>query len=97
MALLDTAVLALVDGYRNHLSPRKGWQCASGVVGGETCSTAIRDAVAARGALASIRPAMAQFIQCGRAMHQLSQQPGEGRPRVQGVCCCGGIPIPFRI
>ena len=33
-----------------------------------------------------------QFVACYQAAALLKLVPGE----VRGVCCCGGIPIPFR-
>ncbi|WP_420174841.1 membrane protein insertion efficiency factor YidD [Luteococcus sp. OSA5] len=92
MGLLDTAVLSLVESYRTNLSPRKGWRCASGVAGGGTCSTVIRDAIKDRGAVASAGVAARQFASCAAAARALHQSEA----RVEGVCCCGPIPIPFR-
>lgn len=68
---LDAGALRLVDFYRDRLSPRKGWHCAAGVAGHETCSTAIRDSIAERGLLASIRPAIAQFRLCSQCAREL--------------------------
>lgn len=92
MSIVDSVVLRLVEGYRASLSPRKGWKCASGVAGGGTCSTVIRDAIVERGAVASAGTAARQFATCARAASALRRSD----VRVEGVCCCGPIPIPFR-
>ena len=81
----------LIASYQRDLSPRKGWRCAHGAVhGGDTCSAAVRSLVAARGLVGGALPSLARFAACYRAA-QLAQDAG-----VRGVCCCGGIPIPFR-
>ncbi|MEL4356927.1 MULTISPECIES: membrane protein insertion efficiency factor YidD [unclassified Luteococcus] len=90
--LIDSIALRLVEGYRASLSPRKGWRCASGVAGHGTCSTVIRDSLVAHGALRSVGPAARQFATCARSAAGLRGS----NVRVEGVCCCGPIPIPFR-
>lgn len=82
-----------IAGYQRHVSPRKGYRCAHGVVNGDTtCSAAIRDIVAEKGVLRAGVPSLRQFASCYRASMLLALHPGE----VSGVCCCGPIPIPFR-
>lgn len=82
-----------IGGYQRYLSPRKGYTCAHLVArGGQSCSAVIRGIVAERGVLRGVVPTLAQFVACYQAALLLSMQPA----RVQGVCCCGGIPIPFR-
>jgi putative component of membrane protein insertase Oxa1/YidC/SpoIIIJ protein YidD len=81
----------LIRGYQRRLSPRKGWSCAYRVAhGGTSCSEAVRQAVARRGVLRGIRPSVLQLVACYQAAALLQ------RSQVNGVCCCGGIPIPFR-
>ncbi|MGO4956144.1 membrane protein insertion efficiency factor YidD [Luteococcus sp. Sow4_B9] len=92
MGFIDTAALRLVEGYRANLSPRKGWNCASGVAGGGTCSTVIRDSIRDRGAVGTAGVAARQFATCASAARTLRRSDA----RVEGVCCCGPIPIPFR-
>jgi putative component of membrane protein insertase Oxa1/YidC/SpoIIIJ protein YidD len=85
------AVDALIRGYQRHLSPRKGFTCAHLVAhGGRSCSAAVRDVVARRGVARGMVPTVLRFVACYRAATMLQQS------NVQGVCCCGGIPIPFR-
>lgn len=91
MNFIDSIALRLVEGYRAQLSPRKGWKCASGVAGGGTCSTVIRNSIAERGAVASAGTAARQFATCARAASAIRRSD----IRVEGVCCCGPIPIPF--
>lgn len=84
---------AAIRGYQRHLSPRKGFTCAYLVAeGGRSCSAVIRTIVAERGILGGLAPAISQFLACGRAASRLSRSGTDTR----GVCCCGGIPIPFR-
>lgn len=114
-SIVDAGVLRLIDAYREHVSPRKGWVCASGVAGHGSCSTNIRRAVAEKGALGAIPDAARQFGTCFASARDQGGRPrgfggfrraggfGPGdqfgnqrRSTVQGVCCCGPIPIPFR-
>lgn len=82
---------ALIRGYQRHLSPRKRFTCAHLVAhGGTSCSAAVRRIVGRRGVVRGVVPTAVRFVACYRAA-LLLQQSG-----VQGVCCCGGIPIPFR-
>jgi len=90
MSLAATAVGRLVVAYQRKLSPRKGWSCAHRVAhGGPSCSAAVRELVARRGVLRAVRPTAARFVACAQAAALLAQTD------VSGVCCCGGIPIPF--
>ena len=83
----------LIRGYQRHLSPRKGYACAHRVLaGGLSCSAAVRGIVAEHGVVGGVVPTLARFVACYRAAASL-QLAGD---RVRGVCCCGGIPIPFR-
>ena len=82
-----------IAGYQRHLSPRKGYTCAHLVAhGGRSCSAAVRDIVARRGLLRGAAPTIARFYACYQAAALLRLMPA----RVEGVCCCGPIPIPFR-
>lgn len=82
-----------IRGYQRYVSPRKGYNCAYLIAQGErSCSAVIRGFIAEQGILRAMRPTMIQFAACYQAAMLLSTQ----NPRVQGVCCCGGIPIPFR-
>lgn len=81
----------LIRVYQQRLSPRKGWICAHLVAhGGRSCSAAVRAVLAERGAVRSVVPTVVRFVACYRAATMLAAAD------VQGVCCCGGIPIPFR-
>ena len=85
---------AAIRAYQHHLSPRKGFDCAHRVArGGQSCSAAIRAIVAERGVLRGAFPSLARFYACAQAAAMLQSGP----VRVKGVCCCGGIPIPFRL
>ncbi|MBC7290266.1 MAG: membrane protein insertion efficiency factor YidD [Actinotalea sp.] len=82
---------ALIRGYQRHLSPRKGFTCAHLVAhGGTSCSAAVRGILARRGVVRGAVPTALRFLACYQAAALLQQS------NVQGVCCCGGIPIPFR-
>ena len=92
-AMSPASVVAgrLIRVYQRRISPRKGYACAHRVAhGGTSCSEEIRRAVVARGALRAVRPAAVRFVACYQAAAMLAQSD------VRGVCCCGGIPIPFR-
>lgn len=91
MSIPAVVVDRLIQGYQRRVSPRKGWSCAYRVAhGGPSCSGAVRDVVARRGVVRSVVPTVAQFVACYQAALLLAQAD------VRGVCCCGGIPIPFR-
>lgn len=91
MTSASRVVEAAIERYQERLSPRKGWSCAHRVAhGGEGCSGAVRDIVVRRGLLRGVVPSALRFVACYRAALMLAQTD------VRGVCCCGGIPIPFR-
>ena len=86
-AVVDRAIGA----YQRRVSPRKGWGCAHRVAhGGASCSGAVRTLVRSRGVARSVVPTVVRFVACYQAARLLAQTD------VSGVCCCGGIPIPFR-
>jgi len=85
--LVDSAIA----WYQLRLSPRKGYSCAHRVArGGDSCSGAVRRTVAERGLSRSVLPVVLRFAACFQAVALLTPHQ-----RVQGVCCCGPIPIPF--
>ncbi len=91
MGPVTRAVDAAIRVYQQQLSPRKGWTCAHLVAhGGQSCSAAVRDVVVRRGVVRSVVPTVTRFVACYQAASLLASTD------VQGVCCCGGIPIPFR-
>lgn len=103
---LDAAALRGIRLYQRVLSPRKGFRCAhAALTGGESCSAAVARIVREDGLIAGRERAAAQFRAC-RAAHvalhggllphpaAFGSQVQAGR--VQGVCCCGPVPIPFR-
>ncbi|GIG29991.1 membrane protein insertion efficiency factor YidD [Cellulomonas marina] len=80
-----------IEAYRRHLSPRKHGACAHRLAhGGDSCSGAVEGYVRRRGVVRSVVPTVVRFAACAQAFRLL--QAGD----VRGVCCCGGIPIPFR-
>lgn len=81
---------ALIRLYQEHLSSRKRWTCAHLVAhGGQSCSAAVRHVLVNRGLARSVVPTVVRFVACYQAAIMLAN-------RRAGVCCCGGIPIPFR-
>ncbi len=81
----------VIAWYQVRLSPHKGYGCAHRVAhGGDSCSQAVRRSVRDRGVSRSLIPTVVRFAACYQAVALLSAQQ-----RVEGVCCCGGIPIPF--
>jgi putative component of membrane protein insertase Oxa1/YidC/SpoIIIJ protein YidD len=92
MSPASRAVDAAIRQYQRRLSPRKGWGCAHRVAyGGHSCSAAVRDIVRRRGLLRGARPTVLRFVACYQAAGLLMASD------VRGVCCCGPIPIPFRL
>ncbi|WP_336921120.1 membrane protein insertion efficiency factor YidD [Aquipuribacter sp. SD81] len=80
-----------VAWYQVRVSPRTRTSCAHRVAhGGESCSQAVRRTLRSSGLLGSAVPTLARFAACYRAVRLLTPHQ-----RVRGVCCCGGIPIPF--
>ncbi|ASN81455.1 membrane protein insertion efficiency factor YidD [Deinococcus ficus] len=103
---VDAAALRGIRLYQRFLSPRKGFRCAhAALTGGESCSAAVARIVREDGLIAGRGRVAAQFRAC-RAAHAalhggLLPHPGAfgsqvQAGRVQGVCCCGPVPIPFR-
>lgn len=76
--------------YQRRLSPRKGWTCAHLVAhGGLSCSAAVRTIIGDRGLVRGSVPVVRRLAACAQAAALMPSH-------VQGVCCCGPIPIPFR-
>ncbi len=91
MGRAATVVDRLVASYQSVLSPRKGWRCAHRAAYGDaSCSAAVRELVRERGVARAVVPTVARFVACYQAAVLLAETD------VSGVCCCGGIPIPFR-
>lgn len=91
MSPVSRAVDVAIQQYQQRVSPRKGWSCAHRVAhGGTSCSAEVRDIVRRRGVVRGILPTARRFAACYGAV-SLLRTGG-----VQGVCCCGPIPIPFR-
>lgn len=91
MSLASRWADSAIGWYQERLSPRKGWGCAHRVAhGGASCSAAVRELVARRGVVRAARPTALRFLACWHAAQLLATSG------VSGVCCCGGIPIPFR-
>ncbi|MCP2265777.1 membrane protein insertion efficiency factor YidD [Promicromonospora thailandica] len=84
------AVDRAIATYQRRISPRKGWHCAHGVLyGDDGCSSAARTLLARHGLVRTALPMAARFLACYQAARMLALAD------VQGVCCCGPIPIPF--
>ena len=96
MNTLNVLALGSIDAYQRWLSPLKGFRCAhAALFGGESCSAAVRRLVSEQGLVGGRADIAARFQTCRQAYgHLLGAQATGGR--VQGVCCCGPLPIPFR-
>ncbi|WP_092265279.1 membrane protein insertion efficiency factor YidD [Deinococcus reticulitermitis] len=102
MPLLDGLALRAIRLYQRRLSRHKGFRCAHAALhGGASCSAAVARIVREDGLWAGRSRVAARFQAC-RAAHTALRG---GSPlalgswsgaRVQGVCCCGPLPIPFR-
>lgn len=98
----DALALGSIRLYQRYLSPYKGFRCACAALhGGDSCSAAISQIIQSQGLRAGRQDISAQFRRC-RAAHDaiLRGAPLAGgiQPQagMQGVFCCGPIPIPFR-
>jgi putative component of membrane protein insertase Oxa1/YidC/SpoIIIJ protein YidD len=96
MNSLNYLALGSIDLYQRWLSPLKGFRCAhAALFGGESCSAAVRRLVSEQGLLGGRGDIAARFQTCRQAYSHLAAARTSGGG-VQGVCCCGPVPIPFR-
>lgn len=87
----DTA-LQLVKGYQRHLSPIKGFKCASGhLYGDTTCSAAIKAIIQRDGVIQGFPAMQNQLKRCHHAARLLAANPAQQQA---GVFCCI-LPIPL--
>lgn len=94
MNTLNSVALSSIDVYQRWLSPLKGFRCAhAALFGGESCSAAVRRLVSEQGLVGGRAEIAARFQTCRQAYGHLLGAQATG---VQGVCCCGPVPIPFR-
>lgn len=98
MNIQTSALVTSINLYRRWLSPLKGFRCAhAAFYGGMSCSAAVQELIAHHGVVGSRHAVAARFHACRQAYGHLAAAPGvTGGSRVQGVCCCGPLPIPFR-
>ncbi|GGI68443.1 membrane protein insertion efficiency factor YidD [Deinococcus wulumuqiensis] len=100
MSTIDRLALQGIRFYQRWLSPRKGFRCAHAALhGGESCSAAIARIIREDGLRAGQPHVAARFAACRTAHVALrsgSPLAFGTRTQVQGMCCCGPIPIPFR-
>lgn len=88
---IDRIAVQGVRFYQRHLSARKGFNCPSGrLYGDTTCSAAVRDILLERGAVAGAPLIAAQLKRCQEAAKQLRLA---GEPRAQFFCCVLPIPV----
>ncbi|MEO1573550.1 MAG: membrane protein insertion efficiency factor YidD [Pseudomonadota bacterium] len=78
--IVDKTSLALISAYQRHLSPLKGFRCASGVLHGNgTCSSIVKDIIRRDGLIAGFEDIRAQFARCrAAAMAIAGQQNARG-------------------
>ncbi|GGL14024.1 membrane protein insertion efficiency factor YidD [Deinococcus radiotolerans] len=96
MTTLSTLALSSIDVYQRWLSPLKGFRCAhAALFGGESCSAAVQRIIREQGLTGGRAAITARFQTCQQAYGHLSAARAAGG-QVQGVCCCGPVPIPFR-
>lgn len=80
--MLGHAGAALIRVYQRHLSPRKGYRCAYGVLhGAGTCSSIGLAIMEQQGFWAFWRQMPLQFDACHAAATTLNQETGEERKR----------------
>ncbi|UBV45115.1 membrane protein insertion efficiency factor YidD (plasmid) [Deinococcus taeanensis] len=93
---LNVLALTTIGAYQRHLSPLKGFRCAhAALFGGESCSAAVARIITEHGLAGGRAAIVARFGTCRQAYSHLAGRV-TGGGRVQGVCCCGPLPIPFR-
>ena len=100
MSLTDRVALQGIRFYQRRLSPHKGFRCAHAALhGGESCSAAVARIIREDGLRAGRPRVAARFAAC-RAAHGALRAGSPlafgAQAQVQGMCCCGPIPIPFR-
>jgi len=72
----------LIRGYQRHLSPRKGYRCAYGVLHGSgTCSSVGLEIMRSQGVLAFLRLMPLQFDTCRTAVATLKLQSEQDKHR----------------
>ena len=100
MSRIDHLALSAIRFYQRRLSPRKGFCCAHAALhGGESCSGAVARIIREDGLRAGQPRIAARFAACReahRALRAGSPLALGTNAQVQGMCCCGPIPIPFR-
>jgi len=83
--------LQVLTGYQRHVSPLKGYRCASGQLHGDTtCSRFAVDTIQQVGILAATPKILAQLQRCQQAGQALRQQV---QPQAAVFCCI--LPIPL--
>ena len=107
MTPATTLTLTGIYWYQRLLSPHKGFSCAhAAYFGGPSCSSAVVELLQTRGLRGAWPDIVARFGACRLAYEELrnggrsvlGSASGRGSgPRVRGLCCCGPIPIPFRL
>ena len=91
LSLVDHFSVRVIQRYQQHLSPIKGFCCASGALHGDTtCSRHALDAIKQNGLIKALPKISAQLKRCQQAAQKLKGQP---MPQAAVFCCV--LPIPL--
>lgn len=89
--IINTITIQALTAYQHHLSPIKGFCCASGALHGDTtCSRHALDAIKQLGLIKALPQIATQLKRCQQAAQQLKGQP---MPQAAVFCCV--LPIPL--
>ena len=90
--LTDTLANKTIEAYQQHLSPIKGFKCATGqLYGGTTCSGAVKKIIQKQGLISGLPAIYQQFSSCHQAAKTLAAHPTQP---MNAFCCCV-LPIPL--
>lgn len=91
-AVLDRSLrhlaVAAIDGYRCHLSPRKGFACPHRLLTGVSCSERVRRALVEQTLPVALATARRQFGACTEAARTLKRRNSHGTVRCIVIPCC---------
>lgn len=89
--LTNSVAIKAIEGYQQYLSPIKGFKCAAGQIGGQTCSGAVKSIISTKGVVAGVPAMYKQFASCHHAAKTIASDPN--LPITTAFCCI--IPIPL--
>ena len=89
--VINRIMIQALTAYQQHVSPIKGFCCASGALHGDTtCSRHALDAIKHNGLIKALPKIATQLKRCQHAAQHLKGQP---MPQAAVFCCV--LPIPL--